>query len=496
MTTKPLQETGPVRLQAAPTNGSTEPIDPRHRILALGLELSKRAVEVPTLEDLYLLLTNDLRALLEFDRSLLIVHMGGNSNFVAAGGQPELDKRSKFYEQVHEIAPAIRDVRRGLLISGKVGALGFEDKDLLPAARDALQAYLDFSGCAFLLCVPITHEGNALGHLLLEFFDDKVPDQVNLLTLLNISPFFGAALTEKWLIHKNPDLKKMVDPQFGDGERSRRFKRYLRVVAPAVAILAILVFLVPFPFNVGGEAEIIPTIRHVAFCKIDGIVDRILVAEGSRVKKGEVLAMLEPKEIEYKVGSARTQFEILTNEMVLLRRAASENPAKLAESEVVSLKRKAAWEELSYYKWQQKFLRITAPSNGIILTKDIESLSGKKFRAGEPFCEIVAHGDLSADVYVPEDKVTYVKKGQPLTIYLGADPRKGYALSVNQIAPMAEAIPRLGSVFRVRAPFPNAPATTKVGMKGIGKIHTMNTSLWFIVTQRLLSQWERLAIHF
>ncbi len=496
MTAKPLDEAGTQRSLSAPTDGSAEPIDPRQRALALGLELSKRSVEAHTLDDLYLLLTNDLRALLEFDRSLLIVHVGGDSRFVAAGGQPELDKRSKFYEQVHELAPAIREVRRGLLLSGKVGALGLTEKDVPPVARAALQSYLDFSGCAFLFFLPLTHEGNALGHLILEFFDEKAPEQVNLLTLLNISPFLGTALSEKWLMHKKPALKMLLDPQTHAGERTQRLKHYLTTAGAVAVGLVILFFLIPFPFDVGGEAEIIPTIRHLAFCKIDGIVDRIFVAEGSRVTKGGVLASLEPKELDYKVRSARTQFEILSNEMVLLRRSAAENPAKLAESDVVALKRKAAWEELSYYEWQQKFLKIEAPSDGIILTKDIESLSGKKFRAGEPFCEIVAPGDLSAEVFVPEDKITYVKKGQPVTIYLGAEPRKGYKLSVNEIAPMAEALPRLGSVFRVRAPFPDAPPSTMVGMKGIGKIHAMNTSLWFIVTQRLLSRWQRLAIHF
>jgi len=234
----------------------------------------------------------------------------------------------------------------------------------------------------------------------------------------------------------------------------------------------------------------------VAFCGIEGLIDKVYVREGSKVEAGQVLATLDPKELDYKARTANRHFDILTSEMALLKRSASEDPSKLAESELVALKRKAAWAEFEYYKWQQQFLEIKAPIAGIVLTKDIESLSGKKFLAGEAFCEIVAPGNLSTDIFVPEDKITYVKTGDPVSLYLSGTPRTGYNLTVSEIAPMAEAHPRLGNVYRVRAPFPDAPPSTMVGMRGIGKIHTMNSTLWYIVSTRLLSQWQKWTLHF
>jgi hypothetical protein len=69
-------------------------------------------------------------------------------------------------------------------------------------------------------------------------------------------------------------------------------------------------------------------------------------------------------------------------------------------------------------------------------------------------------------------------------------------MKVREIAPMAEIVPRLGNVYRVRALFPEAPASTMVGMKGIGKIHVKDASLWFIVIDRMLSRWQRLSLYF
>ena len=134
--------------------------------------------------------------------------------------------------------------------------------------------------------------------------------------------------------------------------------------------------------------------------------------------------------------------------------------------------------------------------NGVILTKVIESLAGKKLKAGEPFCEIVAPGELWVDIHVPEDGVAYVKKEQNATVYLAGNPRKGYDLKVDEIAPITEVLPRRGNIYRVRAPFPNAPPNTMGGMTGIGKIHTMDATLWFIVSERILSRWQRWSLYF
>ncbi len=438
--------------QATEESTPSPPVDPRQRSLAFGLEFCKRVFETRNLDDLYLTLTNDVRNLIDFDRSSLVVHLGGSSRFVAAGLQPVIEKKSKFYEEMTRLARALRGVERGLLLSGEMGTSAITEEELSASAREAIQSYIGTSGCTGLFCVPLTHDGKPVGHLVLEFFETEAPSQISILTLLNISSFLGAALAGKWLISTRPALVSLMDPDSADGDRSLRVRRYGVLGVVGLCVLAAILFLVPFPFDVGGETEIVPSTRRVAFCAIEGLIDKVYVHEGSKVEVGQVLANLDPREIDYKARTAKRQFDILTAEMDLLKRSAGEDPSKLAESELVALKRKAAWAEFQYYKQQQQFLEIKSPVAGIVLTRDIESLSGKKFLAGEAFCEIVAPGNLSADIFVPEGKITYVKTKDPVTLYLSGSPRTGYSLTVSEIAPMAEAHPRLGNVYRVRAP--------------------------------------------
>jgi multidrug resistance efflux pump len=220
------------------------------------------------------------------------------------------------------------------------------------------------------------------------------------------------------------------------------------------------------------------------------------VVEGQEVTEGQTLATMDQKELSYQIDSAKRKFDILTKEVVLLRRESTEDPAKLAESKLVELKRRSAWEELQFLKWKTRFLEITAPTSGTIITKDIQSLTGKRFKSGEPFCEIAEPGELWVDTLTPEEKISYVDKGLTMEIFLNSNPRQGYELRVEKIAPIAQTEPRAGNVFRVSGPFTSAPAFVKVGMKGIGKIYVGDANLWFIITERLATRWNRLMLYF
>jgi multidrug efflux pump subunit AcrA (membrane-fusion protein) len=130
------------------------------------------------------------------------------------------------------------------------------------------------------------------------------------------------------------------------------------------------------------------------------------------------------------------------------------------------------------------------------VTKEIETLRGKKVQAGEAFCELAVPQDFWVEVYVPEERIANVKEDQPLRLYLNNDPLKAYVLKVNEIAPAAEAHERLGNVYRVKAQFPGAEDVAMVGMKGIGKIDTADKTIWAMVSERLVKLWNRMTLHF
>ena len=465
----------------------------KQKALAIGLELSKRALETSTLDELFFVLTNDIRTLVAFDRAALITHLG-NSGLAAATNQPVLQKKMDFYKRMSSLAEELREIDKGVFLSADTDSTQPLEQDLSKELRDRLFSYMGFSGSSFLLCVPLSHRKDVLGHLILEFYDKKLPSQIEILTLLSIAPFFASALSEKWLLRRKPGLETLISSR---GKSTNRFQ-FRRVAAGAVLVLAALAlfFALPMTETVGGDSEVLPRERFLAFVRTDGLVERINVKEDSRVQKGQVLAVLDPRDLDFEVKVAEKKFEILTQELMLLRRESGQEPSKLAESKLTELKRMSAWDELEYLKWKTRFLEIKAPVSGVVITREVDTLVGKKFKAGEPFCEIAVPSDLWVVIYVPEDKIGLLEKGQIGTISLNNEPGRPYQVRVAEIAPMAQAMPRLGNVYRVGATFVEFPKSLKVGMKGIGKIHTGRSSLASMIDRRLLTRWNQLSIYF
>ncbi|MEW6530550.1 MAG: efflux RND transporter periplasmic adaptor subunit [Thermodesulfobacteriota bacterium] len=471
--------------------------DPRQRILALALELSKRAAEIDSLDDLYFFFVNDLHVLLEFDRCFLITHFRGISRFAAANNQPLLESKSRLFAGVNELAPRLAQLKKGLFLSDKVDDLDSPSLEIGPELKAALRTYLRISGCRFCLCVPLPFQRVPIAHLMFEFMEDKPPEQLQLAAMLQLAPLFGSILAEKWLLAQKPEIVQLLGPASVARPTTHWLnRRSVFALAAGLAVLLAALLFYPIDYTVGGEAAIVPWDRHVAFCKMGGLIDKVVTQEGARVTKDEVLAKLDPTELEFKIESAKREAAILKKKMELLAFESDTDPSKLGERKILELERKKVINEFEYLKWQSQFLDIKAPAEGIVLTRDVETLAGKRVKEGEPFCEIAVPGLLAAEVLVPEDKVSLVNKGQPLHVYLNNNPLKGYRLSVDDPSPSAEVVPRLGNVCRVRAKFTDAPASIKVGMKGVGKIDSSATNLWTLIKEGLVSRWNRMSLYF
>jgi multidrug resistance efflux pump len=466
------------------------------RILTIGLELTKRAADLRSLEELYFFLVNDLRVLIEFDRSFLITHLRDVSRVAAAGNQPAIDAKSKLQEQLGRLAPELTHLHKGLFLAPSFDPTDERFKDLPADLKDALQDYLSLSGSAYTLVVPLTHRDVVLAHLVLEFGHASAPNQAAIMALFHVAPVFGSVLVEKWLTQQDSGLLPRISSKFGGSSRTRAtLVTYGPWAVGALLLLLFFLFLFPVAYTVGGEAEVTSREKHLAFCQIDGLIEKVTTAEGASVRIGDTLASLDPRELDFKIESSRREYEVLSKQAVLLGREADKEPSKLAEAQIVELKRRKVLNDLEYNKWQRQFIEIKAPAQGVVITKDVESLAGKKLKAGEVFCEIGEPKDVCVEVLVPEDKISMAKMGHPVYVYLNNNPLHGYRLTVDRICPTSEVIQRLGNVCRVRSKFSPVPQSVWFGMKGIGKIQVADTTLWAILRHHVVARWNRLSLH-
>lgn len=471
-------------------------VDIREKCLALGFEISKRASLQKNFSDLCLYLVNDLRTFIEFDRCFIAFHIGGPSRVIATNHQPSVEKKSESYSRMNDLAVGIRNLEKGLLISCYDAECNFEGHGISDDAQSAVRTYTQFSKSSYFFCVPFTDNDRPVAHLVCEFFGDDAPSRLNVMALIESGPLLTQVFLEKWMVQQKPSINRMMSPEASVANRLTNIGKRVWIVASiAGAMFITVLFLFPIQHTVGGEASVVPWERHFAFSRIDGLIDKIFVKEGSQVGEGDVLALLDPKEIQLKIAKTERETEIMARQLQRLTLEADKTPSKLGEGKIVELERLKKIEELKFLKWQSQFLDIKSPVAGIVTTKDVESLSGKKINSGEPFCEIAQLTELAAEILVPDYRAALVKPGQPLRVYLNNNPMMGYRSSVAEVAPNAEVVPRQGNVCRVKARFPSTPESVMVGMTGIGKIETEKTSLWSIIIGSLLLKFNQLYLY-
>jgi hypothetical protein len=474
--------------------------DQVHQASSIGLKLTRRASEIDDLDKLFFFLTNDIRTLIRFDRCFLLVHFGGDSYCAAVNNQVELEQKSTFTSEFNELAVLFKDHSKVVLLS-KQAAQGEEqaDEDMSEDLSVALRGYIDFSGCQYLLCVPLLYQHVPVAHIVFEFINSELPGEAEIEAILNAAPALATSLAQRWLESAKPAAVSAILTEESGTRRGWAWwmtKRSIQIGAAAL-IVCVVLFLIPVTFKVGGEAEIVPVLTHKAFATIDGLIEDVLVSSGQTVHKDQPLATMDETDIEYEIRKAARDIDILAKEIDVLKGTAAVDPSKGVKLKISELKRAGLTEASQYLKRKREFLTIKAPARGVLVTKDVETLKGKSLKKGEVFCEIAIPKDIHVEIKISEERIGFVDvKNKPkATVYLNTDPWRGYTVEIDEISPQAEALPRLGNVFLVRGPFPEFDEV-KIGMKGVAKIDAKRTNLWEVLTQRMLTRWNQFMLYF
>lgn len=106
--------------------------------------------------------------------------------------------------------------------------------------------------------------------------------------------------------------------------------------------------------------------------KIGGVIEQILVSEGQRVEKDQVLARLNLSEIESQVQQARSIFDKAQRDFKRVDNLYLEKAATLEQHQNVQTALQVAQAQLETAEFNLRYAVIRAPSNGKILKKLME----------------------------------------------------------------------------------------------------------------------------
>ena len=151
---------------------------------------------------------------------------------------------------------------------------------------------------------------------------------------------------------------------------------------------------------------------------VAGTIDRMLVNEGDRVSKGQLIATLDPEQLRSNHDAAKAalaQAEDAYRRMEELHGKGSLPEIKRVEAQT-ALDRARAAEQVA--RKQLADCRLYAPFAGVISRKVAER--GQNVAAGTTVAKLVSVGTLKVKIAVPENEVAQIAVGQKATVTVNA----------------------------------------------------------------------------
>ncbi len=258
------------------------------------------------------------------------------------------------------------------------------------------------------------------------------------------------------------------------------------------------------PFRLGRvqAAELQVSVREVGvvdpLTKVDikapvsGRVVAIKVREGDRVRRGQLLAEVEPdvtqaqqlSAVQGKVSKARLEFNQAEREFVqqaaLYRQGLVSEQAYRASRVDRDLAEEALKSASADYEIVEgrgipisgnastQLARVAAPMDGVVIRKGVELgdsiISGVNgINAGTVLFAVADLGSLIVRVNLNEVDIAKVHPGQPVNITLDAYPQRDFRGKVRFVAPAAEPVDKV-KVFKVEIALDHLDDSLRTGM--------------------------------
>lgn len=216
------------------------------------------------------------------------------------------------------------------------------------------------------------------------------------------------------------------------------------------AVVEIVASQVPVRVEVTGQVT--PVFQAVLSSRIQGTIDTLLVREGTRVSKGQVLLQLDNRDVQADLARARAEEEnartqLRRMEALLKDEAVSRQEVENASRafKVAEANRKAVLAQLSYTV-------VKAPFDGVITEKKVEA--GELASPGQPLLKMEDPFQLRLEATVAEGDLKAITRGEKIPVSIDALQAQVLTGVVSQILPAGD--PQTHT-FIVKVDLPRTP---------------------------------------
>jgi RND family efflux transporter MFP subunit len=207
--------------------------------------------------------------------------------------------------------------------------------------------------------------------------------------------------------------------------------------------------------------------------RIGGKLVERRVDVGAAVRKGQLLARLDPSDVALQARAAQAAVAAARTEATFAKaefeRFENLHRQKFVSASALDQKRNAmtvadarfeqAQAQLAVSRNQADYASLVAPEDGVITAIGAEA--GQVIASGQSVMRLARTDEREIAIAVPENRIGEIRSAPQLAAVLWANPGKLYQARVREIAPSVDAVTR---TFAVRVAVPDADASLGWGM--------------------------------
>ena len=425
-------------------------------------KVSHEITSTLNLERMLQTIVNAPQAVIPYERAAIVLEQNGRFKLSAVTGLTQVQADHP------DIAP-LNAILQWASLSEEVIHVGQHGEEI-DSEREETKAkfkkYFEESGMRGFYARPLNDDTGRVGMLSMESSD---PDFLGPAHLEIVEVLAGQATValRNAQMYKEVPFISVLEPVL---VKKRKFmamrKRKRTAILVAVGLGLLFLVACPLPLRVDGDAVVAPGRRALVQPEVAGVIGKVLVREGERVQKGQVLAEMEAWNFRSALAAAESKYETA---MLNMNKSLAANDGSQAGVQRVQAD---YWKsEVERAKELLDKAELRSPIDGIVATPHVEDFAGRKLEPGDSFAEVLDASQAMVDVAVDDADAGLLKAGQKAVVKLDSYPTRTFRGDVAIVSPQGT-MAKDGAVFYARVDVPNENGAMRAGMQGRGKVRT------------------------
>jgi len=214
------------------------------------------------------------------------------------------------------------------------------------------------------------------------------------------------------------------------------------------------------------------------YAKLAGYLKTIRVDKGDRVRRGDLLAVIDSPEVDKQIADLEADYAVkaLTDRrdrVVAKQGALSQEEADVAHGEAIK-----ARATLEQYRAVQAYERIIAPVDGVITARYVDPGAlvpqATSPSSGTPLLSLATLQPLRVYADVPQSLTPFIHDGDPAAVSVSQYPQRSFEGTVTR---HPEALSADTRTMRVEVDLPNQDSALLPGMYGIVRLRVSQAQI-------------------